>query len=392
MTRDRQLLLGMFVLFVFVILAVYTLAFSDFSLFKEQHRMVVFFPDAHGLRRGDSVQVAGVRFGKVHTIVFDPGAIRDKRITVNLLLDSEVQLRQGFEIYIEDSTVLGGKNVYVDPGPAGADPVDPGIALFGRVKGGALDSLGKLVDENGDKISTIVADVQEVVADAKAGKGPLGLLLRDEAVSQQLKDGVASLKATAANAEAISNDIQAGRGVVGRLVKDEDLANKVQEIGDNLSKITNDFTSVSADMKEGKGTIGRLMKDEKLADDVAKAVETIRTISERINSGNGTLWRLIEDDTLAKNLETFSANLESGTLGKLFNNDEIYVKLSKIADDIAAATESIRTAQGTLGKLVMDKDLYEQISRALGVLTRTLEEYREAAPVTTFTSVLFGAF
>jgi phospholipid/cholesterol/gamma-HCH transport system substrate-binding protein len=176
------------------------------------------------------------------------------------------------------------------------------------------------------------------------------------------------------------------------LVKDEDLANKVQEIGDNLSKITNDFTSVSADMKEGKGTIGRLMKDEKLADDVAKAVETIRTISERINSGNGTLWRLIEDDTLAKNLETFSANLESGTLGKLFNNDEIYVKLSKIADDIAAATESIRTAQGTLGKLVMDKDLYEQISRALGVLTRTLEEYREAAPVTTFTSVLFGAF
>ena len=40
----------------------------------------------------------------------------------------------------------------------------------------------------------------------------------------------------------------------------------------------------------------------------------------------------------------------------------------------------------------MDKGLYEEVQRALAILTRTLEEYREAAPITTFTSVLFSGF
>ena len=40
----------------------------------------------------------------------------------------------------------------------------------------------------------------------------------------------------------------------------------------------------------------------------------------------------------------------------------------------------------------MDDELYQELRRAMGTVTRTLEEFREAAPVTTFTNVLFGAF
>ena len=392
MTRDRQLLLGAFFLIVFLILGVYTLAFSDFSLFKQQQKLVVFFPDANGLRRGDTVLVAGVRQGKVRELTYDPTAAGDRRITVVLLLDGHVELRQGFDIYIEDSTVLGGKHVYVDPGPAGGAGYDLEQPLFGRVKGGALAGLGKLVDDNGARVSQIIDDMAQFVADAKAGKSVLGRLASDEKLGNDLAEGVASAKTTFANIESVTNDIKAGKGVLGRLVTDEDLANKFQEIGTNLQKITDDFTAVSSDMKNGTGTIGRLMKDEKLADDVSKAVETIRDIAQRINTGNGTFWKLMEDDKLAQDLEKFTSNLENGTLGKLFSNDEIYQKLSKIADDVAASTEAIRSAQGTIGKLVMDKELYDEITKALRILTRTLEEYREAAPITTFTSVLFGAF
>jgi hypothetical protein len=41
---------------------------------------------------------------------------------------------------------------------------------------------------------------------------------------------------------------------------------------------------------------------------------------------------------------------------------------------------------------VFSSDLYDQVARALDIVTRALEEYRESAPITTFTSVLFGAF
>ena len=43
-------------------------------------------------------------------------------------------------------------------------------------------------------------------------------------------------------------------------------------------------------------------------------------------------------------------------------------------------------------KLVMDADLYEEVRKALQILTRTLQEYREAAPITTFTSILFSGW
>lgn len=392
MTRDRQLLLGAFFLIVFLVLGAYTLLFSEFSLFKEQHVLTAFFPDANGLRRGDSVLVAGLRDGKVRELTYDPSADLDKRITVVIVLDKQVELRDGSDVFIEDSTVLGGKHVYIDPGPPDGAPRDMSKPIVGRVKEGALGALGKLVDDNGTRVTQILEDASVVIADLKAGKGMAGMLLQDEAKAQELRESLASIKTTFANVESLTADVKAGKGVLGRLVTDEDLAQQLETIGENLSKITTDFTALSADLKEGKGTLGRLMQDEQLGDEVARAVETIRTISERINAGEGTLWRLIEDDTLAKRLEAFTENMEKGTLGQLVNNDELYVKFSAIIDDLAFSAAAIRGAEGTLGKLVMDRELYDEVAKALRILTRTLEEYREAAPITTFSSVLFGAF
>jgi phospholipid/cholesterol/gamma-HCH transport system substrate-binding protein len=392
MSRDRQLLLGVFFLVVFLILAGYTLMFSDFSLFREQHYMTVFFPDANGLRRGDTVLVAGIREGKVRELTYDPGAEITKRITVKLVLDHAVELREGKDIYIEESTVLGGKDVYINPGPANGAVLSSDAVLFGRVKGGALDGLGRLVDANGDRVAKILDDLGGFASDLKQGKGVIGRLASDEKLADDFTETLASAKASAANIESISNDIKAGKGVIGRLVTDEDFAKKLQQIGDDLAAITSDFKGVTADMQAGKGVLGRLSKDEQLADDVQAAVTSLREITNRINAANGTFWRFMEDDTLAKKLETLLDNTENGTLGKLLNSPELYDKLSKIADDVSAATEAIRSQQGTLGKLVMDQSLYNEISKALAILTRTLEEYREAAPITTFTSVLFGAF
>ena len=39
-----------------------------------------------------------------------------------------------------------------------------------------------------------------------------------------------------------------------------------------------------------------------------------------------------------------------------------------------------------------DRELYDEALVAVKLLTRSLEDYREAAPVSAFTGVLFGAF
>ena len=80
------------------------------------------FPEARGLRQGDSVLVAGMRVGRVRTLEFYPNRPRDQRIHVTLKLDQEIPLREDYEILIEDATLLGGRNVTIEPGATRSSP------------------------------------------------------------------------------------------------------------------------------------------------------------------------------------------------------------------------------------------------------------------------------
>jgi hypothetical protein len=216
--------------------------------------------------------------------------------------------------------------------------------------------------------------------------------MRDDALADELSAGVSSARKSFDNIQAFTDDVRAGKGLLGRLATDEDLASRFSEVMSNLEQISKDFEVVSADVAAGKGVIGRLVKDEQLGEDVSAAVATIKDITSRINNADGSLWKLIEDGEIAERLKEFAGKLDEGTLGKLFTNDELYTKISKVADDLSAASGALKNAEGTLGKLLMDKELYAEVQKALSILTRTLQEYREAAPVTAFSTILFQSF
>ena len=394
MNNKSQLLLGAFFVVVLGILGYYTLFLTEFSLFREQHELVVHFPDADGLREGDAVLVAGIRRGRVATLSFDPGADLERRITVALKLDSEVALREGFGIWIEDATLLGGKLVSIDPGPAGGTPVSEGAQLYGAIEASALSGLGDLIAESRGSFSRILADVEAVTAELRAGSGLLGRLISDETLSSEVSSGLSSASQTFANLEQVTNRVNAGEGVLGRLVADQELADEFETVATNLRELTADLKLTAADLREGRGTLGRLFQDEVLSSDVAETASSLRDITGRINAGEGTAGRIVNDPEIADRIESILAKADGGegVLGRLLNDEELYAKLDQVADDLSAASAAIRAGDGTLGKLVMDDALYVQIQEALNVVTLSLEEYREAAPITTFTSVLFGAF
>jgi phospholipid/cholesterol/gamma-HCH transport system substrate-binding protein len=394
MNNQRQLLLGAFFVTVLSVLGYYTLFLTDFSLFSEKHEMVVHFPDAAGLREGDTVLVAGMRQGRVTTLVYDPSASLDRRITTTLTMDAPVALRDGFTIHIEDATMLGGKLVVVDPGPAQGAPIPGNTKLFGTVKPGALAGLGELIEENRESVTKILSGFEDVVGDVRGGSGLLTKLIYDEALSSELSQGLTSAKTTFLNLEDVTGRINDGQGVIGRLVTDEDLAGQLELIAANLEGLTTDFRAVAADIAAGKGALGRILNDEQLGEDVAEAVATIREVADRINKGEGTLGRLVVDDEIADRVESILTRVDDGegTLGLLLSDDEVYTKLSQVADDLSIASAALRNGEGTLGKLVFDDALYRQVEQALDIVTLSLEEYREAAPTTAFTSVLFGAF
>ncbi len=189
------------------------------------------------------------------------------------------------------------------------------------------------------------------------------------------------------------------------------------------------------------GTVVRGAKPNDLIAIASAVVADLKAITEKINSGQGTLGKLVNDDTLyndardivadvktsirerqlLKNIETAAANLGEisakinrgeGTIGKLVNDDGLYVDARRIVGELRAAieerglvdnfegavanlnevAEKINAGHGTLGKLVNDADLYDQATKTLVEVRAAVDDLRETSPITTFSSVFFGAF
>jgi len=103
MSGNRSVILGLFFLVTLAILGYYTLFLTDFTLFKNRPEMTVHFAETNGLREGDGVLVAGMRWGRIKKLTLDPTAPIEKRVTVLASLDAELPLREGFKIQIKDA-------------------------------------------------------------------------------------------------------------------------------------------------------------------------------------------------------------------------------------------------------------------------------------------------
>ncbi len=397
MTHQRQLLLGLFVLTTLAVLGFYTLFLSDVKLFGTPETLVVQFPAAKNLREGDSVLLAGMRIGRVSTLSYDPSAPDDRRITVSLRLDAPVQLREGYSVEIRDATLLGGRHVEIEPGSAGAAPLgaEDRRVLIGRIAADPLASLGEVGDifqRNSERFDRIVEDLEAMVAELRSGGAATS-------VNETLRD----LARTAENAATISADLREGRGALGRLLGEES-----DELYESWLSAGRELDTTLREIREGEGLVPRLIRDPELATQVEEAVAEagaafggIREFTTEVREGPGLIGRLIRDEEMAddfaqvaRNLQSFTGGLAGGegTLGRLFTSDELYGRLDEIGTNVAQITGQLARGEGTLGRLLQDDEVYEGISLAIRTLNRTLEDLREAAPVSTFTSLFFAAF
>jgi phospholipid/cholesterol/gamma-HCH transport system substrate-binding protein len=394
MSGNRSVILGLFFLVTLAILAYYTLFLTDFTLFKTRPEMTVHFTETNGLREGDGVLVAGMRWGRIKKLTFDPTAPIEKRVTVLASLDAALPLRDGFKIQIKDATLLGGRNLSIDPGPADGAPVPPGTLLIGKVQANPIEGLGRLVDASSAGVEETIESARVFFRDLKEGKGPIGRLVRDENMAEDLANTLASASRAAATMDAVTKDLASGKGTAGQLLANDELFLELVTAAKKLASVLDEVGALAGDLRRGSGIAGRIVNDETLAHDLSVAIASLASAAKKIDEGQGTLGVLINDDSIARNVETITKNLAEGqgTIGALLTRPEVYDNVRQVTDDMAAITASIRSGQGTIGRFIMDEDLYQDLKTAVRVVQRALEEFREASPITTFTAVFFGAF
>ncbi|MEQ1891825.1 MAG: MlaD family protein [Planctomycetota bacterium] len=369
--RQRQLLLGIFFVVALSILAYYTLFLTGANWFKDPIVMNVYFPEANGLREGAEVQLLGMKVGRVKELTTDTRQAREKWVHAVLHLDQEIELMRDATITIRETSLLGGRHVDINPGEPGGIKLEitEDQPLIGKVYKNPIDSfgdLGALIAENRPAIRDFLDNLDVISTNLREGKGTVGRLLMDEELSNDVKTGVADAKTLIANAKDASEQLKNGQGLLGALFYDPAVRQKFDGLLDNLA-------TLSSDLKNPEGTLGALIYDKALKDRVATGIEQFVAFGEKLNNSQGTLGMLLSDPQTKEDVRALLANLGAAST------------------DIKELVAQVKSGEGTVGKLLSSNELYDELKRTLLILNRSLEDFREAAPITAFSTVLFGA-
>lgn len=350
-------------------------------------RLLVRLAQAGSCEVGTNVMVLGKKIGKVGAIDVDYGSA-DLPIAMTLLLREPIPLRQDYAISIKDAGVLGGKQVYIDPGRAAALPAD--AALRGEVEPGAFDQIGNIAKGEGKlggKAVDAVEEIRKFFANMNDPTTSVGKLVTSSALHDQLSDAADSLGR-------ILDSVLEQKGAVGDLVMNA-------ETKENLHGFLASLRSLGKKLDEGSdGVLGMLLNDADAARNVQSIVRNLDVLVTDARNGGGIVGKLLRDDELARrfsnlvgNLDTLLANLtnaEAGALGALTSDPATARDVKSTLANLRFVSEQLAQKQGLLGAMINDPELATRFRRILTQVSRAIEDAREAAPIGSFIQVLIG--
>ncbi|WP_372846047.1 MlaD family protein [Pontiella sp.] len=180
------------------------------------------------------------------------------------------------------------------------------------------------------------------------------------------------------------------------------LGSKPVDMIEQLGEAVSGLQSMISAVDQGQGTLGKLLHDDAMYNNMVEVSEDLRTMVKRVENGEGTVGKLLKDDDVYQEIQAIVGNLRTvsdrlaageGTLGKLMAEDaQLYDDLSATMAAARGIAESIDSGEGTLGKLVRDAKLYDEAASLVEDVRAAVDDLREASPITSFGSVLFGAF
>lgn len=336
-----ELVVGSFIFGVLLFLGLFTIVISKHNFFSKKQQMTVYFRDVQGLRDGENVHFRGMIVGAVKSI----DMADDDRVGVVFEVDEDVELRQGATFKVQPTSLLGGNKLVIIDGPEGSPPLDKASANL-----------------EGKPPVDLMAEATEMIASIRDGLTKGGI--------------IGNLEKTAKNISDISAKLNAGTGTIARLISDDSLYQEVLALSDKLSNASDDISAITARIREGKGTVGRLFSEK---DDLYRKVDSVASNLVAVSA----------------NLKTVSDRLESGesTLGKLLSkNDELYANVLEVTRSLKGFSGNLSNTNSTIGLLVNEDKLYQEVRGLVQDLRATVDDFRETSPITTFSSIFFGAF
>ncbi len=183
-----------------------------------------------------------------------------------------------------------------------------------------------LEDKIGERIASITKDFEDFAANAKSigrhvqsGNGTVGKLLMKEEGYDKIKETLASIndagtkignasdeaRRLAGELDKLLADAKAGKGTLGKLLKDEALYEEARQAAASLR-------SFADRLANNDGSINKILNDKgELYAEIQKTFSNFRDITDKINTGDGTLAKLVNDPALYEQAKTLMSDANS---------------------------------------------------------------------------------
>jgi phospholipid/cholesterol/gamma-HCH transport system substrate-binding protein len=292
---NQELKVGITVLVSLVILIGGIMWGKGFRLRAKRYEISVLFTTTGGLENGANVLANGVIKGKVKNIEFFDGYVR-----VSAAVDEDVVLYSDFVATIEAPTVMAGQvlSLYTGTTPPRMDEF---VDIKGTDPQGMTAIVAKMQDFTG-RIEVTLSHLDSLLIDAH-------VLLGDTANQANLNKTLTNV----AEMSQTSNEmLSRNRAQIEQSLKDLQLTlASARELTDKLSTRTD---------------------------------STLNTVDSTLNALSG----------VATEVRDLLANINSGegTVGKLFTDDELYLKLNRTLDEVDSLSYHLRT-KGMRQKIVL---------------------------------------
>jgi phospholipid/cholesterol/gamma-HCH transport system substrate-binding protein len=274
--RKVEIRVGIVVVLSVIILIIGYAWLRNALQLKAMTELKIRFDNAQGLQIGDKVTVNGMETGRVQSIAQLPDGV---------LVESQIRLkyplRQGARFVIQDSNLMGGKQLDIINSTEG-DPLDTKLVLDGENSSGMTALLGTA--------STTMQQINVLLTE----------LNKPDGVFSQVRQTFNETKATFTK---VNNVIDGSKDNINNALKQiSESAQQLNElISQNKSKLENAVNL----------TPGLIQKTQSTLDSLQAASSTLQSAVKEITAGKGTLPSLINDDKLYKSLLDSSARLDS---------------------------------------------------------------------------------
>ena len=236
------------------------------------------FTENYNLSENAAVKMSKADIGKVRRISLYGNKVK---VDIDILSDYASRIRADSIATVESPTFIGSEYISIKAGSPEAQPIPPDGEIPSQAKKSIDDIMAEFqIAETAKKVVKAVADLSEIASELRDPEGPLFAALE-------------STKQILAHIETVTRDVKDGKGPVGDVLRSEAMlksirkdVENVEQILGHVKKTTEQAPQMMEDLKAGVQDIKKIIANiEKGSEDVPEVTRTTKRGISEIREG-----------------------------------------------------------------------------------------------------------